>query len=81
MMKRCSKCEEEKIKGMFAQAKSRKDGLDNWCRSCRRDYRKKKIDVVSDKKDRKIRRNVWLSSKNIGEDKTNQFKRDNPFEK
>ena len=36
-MKKCSKCSELKPVEMFGKNKSRKDGLEYWCKLCKRD--------------------------------------------
>lgn len=37
-MKTCSRCNETKPKGQFSACSKAKDGLQYWCRDCRRDY-------------------------------------------
>ena len=37
-MKRCSKCDIDKNSNCFAINKSRKDGLNGWCKDCQRKY-------------------------------------------
>ena len=39
-MKRCSKCDEEKIENEFCRQKSGKDGRAYWCRDCASKYRR-----------------------------------------
>ena len=34
LMKRCAKCLEQKLEDQFGNNKSRKDGLNEYCRSC-----------------------------------------------
>ena len=41
-MKRCSKCEQHKDEGEFGKNKSKKDGLQGWCKACVRDYAAKR---------------------------------------
>lgn len=38
-MKRCSKCKKEKSLSKFYKNKNKKDGLDYWCKECKKDYR------------------------------------------
>ena len=38
-MKRCSKCKQSKSISEFYKSKSEKDGLQSWCKACRRDYK------------------------------------------
>ena len=38
--KYCSKCETDKIVGYFAKNKSKKDGLNSYCKSCNKKYQK-----------------------------------------
>jgi hypothetical protein len=40
-MKICSKCKVKKPLGDFSNHKGLKDGLECWCRSCKKEYRKK----------------------------------------
>uniref|UniRef100_A0A6M3XU54 Putative HNH homing endonuclease n=1 Tax=viral metagenome TaxID=1070528 RepID=A0A6M3XU54_9ZZZZ len=40
-MKICSKCKEEKEEGEFSKSKSRKGGLNHWCKICCKKYTKK----------------------------------------
>ncbi len=38
-MKRCSKCGLDKDESLFATEKARKDGLNPWCKQCRREHK------------------------------------------
>ena len=41
-MKKCTKCKQEKELSSFTKDKSRKEGLQCWCRSCSQEYRHSK---------------------------------------
>ncbi len=49
-MKKCSKCKVEKELSEFCRNRSCKDGLDTWCRSCKREYRQSDAGRKSDAK-------------------------------
>ena len=38
-MKRCSKCKKQKDESEFNKNSNSKDGMQNWCKKCKREYR------------------------------------------
>lgn len=48
-MKKCSKCKEIKEKCEFGKASKNKDGVNFWCKSCRKQYRKDNADMLKEK--------------------------------
>jgi hypothetical protein len=49
-MKFCTKCKIEKDEFEFHKDKSKKDGLNYWCKSCIKDYSVNNIDKIKDRK-------------------------------
>lgn len=47
-MKRCPKCEKEQPLGQFGRDRSRRDGLQVWCKSCQRSYRQSNKDQIAE---------------------------------
>ena len=55
IMKKCKRCEQEKISIEFSICKNSKDGLNSWCKSCKREYSKhKNINRIFKKINKKV---------------------------
>ena len=48
-LKRCTGCKIAKAKSEFYGDKSRKDGLTDWCKSCQREYRHSRRDILNER--------------------------------
>lgn len=56
-MKICLKCSLEKEECSFSKDRNRKDGLQNWCRDCNKEYRNSRADELRDYDAKKYRKN------------------------
>jgi hypothetical protein len=64
-MKACSKCKIEKEKFEFSKCKSTKDGLNNWCKKCHKNYSVENKDKNKEyHKNYRINNKVLISEKN-----------------
>ncbi len=67
LSKTCSKCGEEKGCDLFSKDKSRKDGLDPWCKGCKSEHQRNNREAANN------RNRVYRV---VHKDKCNQYARD-----
>jgi hypothetical protein len=67
-IKMCGKCKQDKSEDAFAKNASRADGLDQWCKECRKEYVKQWIDKKPEKRVAKNEAASAYSKKRYAED-------------